>query len=150
MARCHVARLPCPSVSGICAKMRRLFLALPLVMWPAAADAQPRPPLQDGSALNIGLNCQWQQRCIKDQQRAMKRALKFVRKEQPPVWRVQLCNRNAGRQRYRVDWVGFDNCIRNTVLRPIPASAIVIKAAPRPTRKRARRLTETSGAAPSA
>jgi hypothetical protein len=117
--------------------MRRLFLALPLLLWPAAAGAQSRAPLQDPSALNIGLNCQWQQRCIKDQQRAMKRALKFVRKEQPPVWRVELCNRNAGRQRYRVDWVGFDNCIRNTVLRPIPARIIVVK-------RRPRRLTESA------
>jgi hypothetical protein len=126
--------------------MRRLCFALPLLLWPAAADAQPRAPLQDPSVLNIGLNCQWQQRCIKDQQRAMKRALKFVRKEQPPVWRVELCNRNAGRQRYRVDWIGFDNCIRNTVLRPIPARIMVIKKRPRRQTRSAPQLTRTPSA----
>ena len=28
----------------------------------------------------------------------------------------QLCNRNAGRGGYRVDWVGFEHCIRNSGL----------------------------------
>jgi hypothetical protein len=113
-----------------------------------ATVAEARPPLADPIALNIGINCQWQQRCMKTQSKAMKRALKFVKKEQPPLWRVQLCNRNAGRQRLRVDWVGFDNCIRNTVLRPIPARAA--KPAPRISRKKVRRLTENAPPAPAA
>jgi hypothetical protein len=50
----------------------------------------------------------------------MKRALKYVRSERPPVWRIQLCNRNAKRGRNRVDWIGFNNCIRNESLRPTP------------------------------
>lgn len=127
--------------------MRRLLLALPLLLWAGAAHPQPKPPLYDPTSLNIGLNCQWQQRCIKDQQRAMKRALKFVRKGQAPLWRVQLCNRNAGRQRFRVDWVGFDNCIRNSVLRPLPARAIkvparAVRVPARAARKPARRISE--------
>jgi hypothetical protein len=100
-----------------------------LMLAPAAAEAQPRAPLQDAVALNIGLNCQWQQGCMTKQQRAMKKALKYVQKYRPAAWRVQLCNRNAGRKRYRVDWVGFDNCIRNAALRPLP---------PRPLKRRSR------------
>ncbi len=72
----------------------------------------------DPVALNIGVNCQWQSRCMADQRRAMNRALSFVAATRPPQWRVQLCNRNAGRGGYRVDWVGFDHCIRNSLLRP--------------------------------
>ena len=111
-----------------------LFLFLGAFALPAAASA----PLADPVALNIGISCQWQQRCIKDQKKAMKRALKYVSKNRPPLWRVQLCNRNAARQRSRVDWVGFDNCIRNSVLRPVaPARAV---------RKKAKRLPEAGGA----
>lgn len=82
--------------------------------------ARGAAPITDASALNIGLNCQWQQRCIREHQGAKKRALKYVQKYKPPAWRVQLCNRNAGRGRLRVDWVGFDHCIRNQALRPPP------------------------------
>ena len=115
---------------------------LGLCAFVTATAADARPPLGDPIALNIGINCQWQQGCMKAQSKAMKRALKYVKKTQPPPWRVQLCNRNAGRQRLRVDWVGFDNCIRNTVLRPIPARAA--KPVPRVSRKRIRRLTQTA------
>jgi hypothetical protein len=113
-----------------------------------AAPLRATPPLHDTTALNIGLNCQWQQRCITTQTRAMQRSLKFVRKYQPPVWRVQLCNRNAARQRYRVDWIGFDNCIRNAVLSPLPARAFKVPAsAPR---KRVKRLTQSAPPPPPA
>ena len=95
----------------------------------APVPAVARPPLADPVTLNIGINCQWQQQCIKSQTKAMKRSLKYVKQAQPPLWRVQMCNRNAGRQRLRVDWVGFDNCIRNTVLRPLPAK--LVKSSPR-------------------
>jgi hypothetical protein len=117
-----------------------------------ACPGEARPPLGDPVTLNIGINCQWQQSCMKTQSKAMKRALKYVKKTEPPLWRLQLCNRNAGRQRLRVDWVGFDNCIRNTVLRPIPAR--VLKPATskpaRAARKKARRLTENAAPAPAA
>ena len=48
-----------------------LFLFLGVTAPPAGASA----PLADPVALNIGISCQWQQRCIKDQTQAMKRAL---------------------------------------------------------------------------
>ena len=51
------------------------------------------------------------------QLRAMDRALDYVSKRRPRPEAVQLCNRNAARKHYRVDWVGFDNCIRNWKLR---------------------------------
>ena len=85
-----------------------------------ASPGQARAPLHDPVALNIGLNCQWQAKCIRTQQKAMKRALKYVKAKRPPTWRIHLCNQNASRKRSRVDWIGFDNCIRNAALRPPP------------------------------
>ena len=86
--------------------------------------AQARPPIYNPVTLNIGLNCQWQQRCMVQQERAMKRSLEFVRKARPASWRIHQCNRNASRSRYRVDWVGFDNCIRNASLRQAPQNSL--------------------------
>ena len=94
--------------------MGQVGLAALLLALSAPAAAAP---LHDSVSLNIGLNCQWQPRCIHQQRSAMKRALTYVRKAQPAAWRIHQCNRNAARRRYRVDWVGFDNCIRNTSLR---------------------------------
>ena len=81
-------------------------------------------PLADPVSLNIGLSCQWQQRCMSKQKKAMKRALKYVRKEQLPSWRIEMCNRNASKSRSRVDWIGFNNCVRNFELRPQPARPV--------------------------
>jgi hypothetical protein len=93
-------------------------------LFAAAGAAARRPaPLRDSVSLNIGINCQWRQRCMTQQQKAMQRALGFVRTQRLPPWRVQLCNRNASRGRNRVDWIGFDNCIRNAALRPPPRPA---------------------------
>ena len=89
-----------------------------LLMLPFAARADARPILYDAVALNIGVNCQWQSRCMSQQRSAMKRSLGYVSSARPPHWRVQMCNRNAGRGGYRVDWIGFDHCIRNAGLRP--------------------------------
>jgi len=89
-----------------------------------AAPAAAAAPLRDPVVLNIGLNCQWQQRCIAQQHHAMKRALSYVSKKQPAAWRVQQCNRNAARKRNRVDWVGFDNCIRNATLKQTPRAPL--------------------------
>jgi hypothetical protein len=108
-------------MTGSRAMTRVALLAFLLALsGPAAAAAAA--PLHDTVSLNIGLNCQWQQRCIEQQYQAMKRALAYVRKAQPASWRIQQCNRNAARRRNRVDWVGFDNCIRNMMLRA-PARA---------------------------
>ena len=96
--------------------MKWIFAFLSLGLAAAALAAQARVPLYDSIGLNIGINCQWQPKCMRDQQRAMKRGLDYVNKRKPPAWRVHLCNRNASRGRDRVDWVGFDNCIRNAAL----------------------------------
>src|SRR5215213_5289418 len=82
----------------------------------AEARANSPPPLYDPVFLNIGFVCRWEARCMDRQDDAMRRALKYVRKKNPPTWRVQLCNRNARRKGQRVDWVGFEHCIRNEVL----------------------------------
>lgn len=97
--------------------MRWVLIILLFGAGTAARAAPARAPLYDSARLNIGLNCQWQRQCIVRQQQAMYRALSYVRQRQPPVWRVHLCNRNASRAQFRVDWIGFDNCIRNAALR---------------------------------
>jgi len=99
------------------ARLLSIFGLLAATSGPAPAAA----PITDPSALNIGLNCQWQLRCIREHQGAKNRALKYVQKYKPPAWRIQLCNRNAGRGRLRIDWVGFNHCIRNAALRPPPS-----------------------------
>ena len=70
-------------------------------------------PLYDSIRLNIGLNCRWERTCIAAQTRAMNRALSYVKARHPSQPLLHLCNRNAKRSRYRVDWIGFENCIRN-------------------------------------
>ena len=100
-----------------------LFAAV-LMSWAAAASARSPAPLYDPVSLNIGLSCEWQSQCITDQTKAMKRSLSYVRNRQPPPWRIQACNKNASRKHFRVDWVGFDNCIRNAAVRPLPARTI--------------------------
>ena len=79
-------------------------------------------PIYDTAALNIGINCQWQMRCMSAQRHAMKHSLKYVAKYRPPPSRLAQCNRNASRERggTRVDWVGFNNCVRNAAIVYIP------------------------------
>ena len=99
---------------------RRILFGFMIGALTAAAHSRGGPPINDSVGLNIGLNCQWQRKCMSEQDKAMKRALDYVRKEQPPSWRVHLCNRNASIGRYRVDWIGFNNCIRNTSIKEPP------------------------------
>lgn len=73
-------------------------------------------PIYDSVRLNIGLNCRWERQCIAAQTHAMHRALSYVTARRPSHSLIHLCNRNAKRSRFRVDWVGFDNCIRNPLL----------------------------------
>jgi hypothetical protein len=103
------------------AAMERILMAALLAAIGFSASSARTSVLHDPVALNIGINCQWQSRCIAQQRSAMKRALGFVAKARPPQWRIQLCNRNASRGGNRVDWLGFDHCIRNSRLRE-PAS----------------------------
>lgn len=97
------------------AQRRLQMLALVALVVSAAASAQVRrahPVIQ-----NIGTLCKWQKACIAKQQHSMQRALSYVAVNRPASWRVHLCNRNASRARNKVDWVGFDACIRNKKLK---------------------------------
>jgi len=47
----------------------------------------------------------------------MKRALSYVATHRPPRRQIQLCNRNARRGGNRVDWIGYEHCIRNPRLK---------------------------------
>jgi hypothetical protein len=119
--------------------MRTTLAAAALVILVSAALAAGRsraqPPLYDPVFLNIGFACHWDRRCMDRQDDARKHALKFVRKKNPPLWRVQQCNRNAGRRGNRVDWIGFNHCIRN--------SALLISAPqPRPRKRRSQVIAE--------
>lgn len=87
-----------------------------LLLSPASAAFAGTVPIYDPTTLNIGINCQWQRKCMMAQQRAMKRALGYVNAKHPPHPLIQQCNRNARRSPSRIDWVGFDNCIRNASL----------------------------------
>jgi hypothetical protein len=82
-----------------------------------AAAAARRPPLRDPVLIRIGVLCRWERSCIARQQSAMASALRYVNRKSPPTARIHACNRNASRGLDRVDWVGFDNCIRNPRVR---------------------------------
>ena len=115
--------------------VRGTVIAGAMLFCAAATSARSAAPLYDPVSLNIGLNCQWQQRCIREQTKAMRHALKYVKNKRPPSWRIQACNKNASRRSLRVDWIGFNNCIRNASVPPVPQ---------RPIRKRTRPLTEST------
>jgi hypothetical protein len=83
----------------------------------AESQARAQPPLRNPALLNIGFVCRWQSRCIQVQEKAMVRSLRHMRSYPPATWKVQMCNRNAARNGTRKDWVGFENCLRNTALR---------------------------------
>ncbi len=134
----HLSSLSKPAAPIGYALVRPLAVLLSCVAFPAAAYA----PLLDPVALNIGLACQWQPQCMAGQKRAMKKSLKYVGKYHPPQWRIHLCNHNAARSLLRVDWIGFDHCVRNEVLSPPPPPRPVVKASAK--RKQARPLKHLS------
>ena len=98
--------------------MKWILATAAMAVLSAPSVATQRPMLYDPVALNIGINCAWQQRCMARQRRAMNSALEYVARRHLPHRRVQQCNRNASRGGVSMDWVGFDHCIRNTKLRP--------------------------------
>ena len=109
----------CPSYVPMSshAPVNGALAAFLIVLSSGAVAAERHAPLYDSVRLNIGLNCRWEQRCIAAQTKAMNKALAYVRSNRPPQARIHLCNRNASRSRSRIDWVGFNNCIRNSSLR---------------------------------
>ncbi len=95
----------------------QLTLLLILLSSASAGDGPHRPLLNNPALVNIGYVCRWERRCMRSQEQAMNRALKYVRKYRPQAWKIGLCTRNAVRARRRVDWIGFNNCIQNPRLR---------------------------------
>lgn len=110
--------------------VRGLLALAALALMAAASESGAVAPLYDPVSLNIGINCQWQQSCQRKQMKAMDKARKYIAATNPPLWRIHLCNRNARRATARIDWVGFNGCIRNAQLSPPPP--------PPPVRHRAR------------
>ena len=96
--------------------MGRKVAAALIALIALGADGHAAAPLFDPVTLNIGINCQWQQRCERRQLKAMARARDFIAKKHPPLWQIHLCNRNARRGPSRIDWVGFNACVRNARL----------------------------------
>ena len=94
-------------------KVAPFAVAIALAGYPAVTEAKV-PPLRDPVFMNIGFVCQWQESCMGKQKRAMKRALAYTNKANPPAWKIHLCNRRAVQRRSgRVDWISYNNCIRN-------------------------------------
>jgi hypothetical protein len=91
-----------------------------LALAACAQQARAAAPLYDPVILNIGINCQWQQHCERKQRDSMKDAARFIAARHPPLWKIHLCNRNARRGSARIDWVGFNSCIRNGSLEEPP------------------------------
>ena len=101
--------------------MKLPLVGFAMLLFVSGSAAAKLPPLRDPVFLNIGFVCQWQDDCIEQQQSAMKHALKYVDRFEPPRWKIEQCNRNASRARDRVDWIGYNHCIRNPKLKHSPA-----------------------------
>ena len=93
--------------------IRLLWGLSALALAACAYSARAAAPLYDPVILNIGINCKWQERCERQQRDAMSDAAKYIAAKHPPLATIHLCNRNARRGTARVDWVGFNRCIRN-------------------------------------
>ena len=93
--------------------IRLLWTLAAIALAACAFEARAVAPLYDPVILNIGINCQWQERCERQQRKAMSDAARFIAAKHPPLSVIHQCNRNARRGTARVDWVGFNRCIRN-------------------------------------
>ena len=98
-------------------RVRVGLVALALIV-AESPEARAAAPLYDPVMLNIGINCQWQQSCEKRQLKALDAARRYIAAKHPPLAHIHLCNRNARRGAARLDWVGFNACIRNSRLAP--------------------------------
>ena len=97
--------------------MSLTVVLIAVALWSSNAELRRSPPLVNPVLLNMGFVCKWQDKCIKRQQRAMTRSLRYLKVHSIPSWRVRVCNRSASRGGTRKDWVGFNNCIRNPEIR---------------------------------
>ena len=77
--------------------IRFVFVGVGLFVVDAASPARP-PLFNDPVRLNIGYVCGWQVACIDRQTVAMRKALNYVKRYNPPKWKIQQCNRNASRR----------------------------------------------------
>ena len=103
--------------------MKLSLVGVAIAVAAAAPAAGKTPPLRDPVFLNIGFVCQWQDECIEKQKRAMKKALAYTKKYDPPSWKIHLCNRRAVQRRSgRIDWISYNNCIRSPAVQPAAAS----------------------------
>lgn len=100
------------------AAMGRKLAIAAFALLASPVEGHTLAPLYDPVVLNVGINCQWQRTCERRQMNAMNDARLFIARAHPPLWRIHLCNRNAARSPTRIDWVGFDSCVRNSTLRP--------------------------------
>ena len=108
----------------------RLFLAasalLVLGLQPTIAEADPVRCQTTYVKQLLRLKkkfVQLQNRCIDKQKRAMKKALAYTKKYDPPAWKIHLCNRRAVQRRSgRIDWISYYNCIRNPAVQRSTAS----------------------------
>lgn len=97
---------------------RWVLLTAAFGTWIVSTDASARTRQAHPVIQNIGGLCGWRKQCMALQQRSMQSALSFVASSRRlPMWRVHLCNRNASRASNKIDWVGFDACIRNKKLK---------------------------------
>lgn len=101
----------------IAAGMKRTGLALVVLLLCAPEPAEGRSGVHP-VLRNIASLCRGQPACVARQQYAMRQAMTFMVQKKPAVRKVELCNRNAARSRQRVDWIGFNNCIRNPRVGP--------------------------------
>ena len=99
------------------------WAVIAMLGWSAAGAAVPtRVGVIHPVVRNINLLCKSQSSCTQRQWRAMQNAFAFMREKRPPVWKIEQCNRNAAKQRSRIDWIGFNNCIRNPKIKAPIAS----------------------------
>ncbi len=103
--------MPIPEAMG-----RKVAIAA-FALLASPVEGHALAPLYDPVVLNVGINCQWQRTCERRQLNAMNDSRRFIARAHPPLWRIHLCNRNAARSATRIDWVGFNSCIRNPGLR---------------------------------
>jgi hypothetical protein len=115
----RIFELPSPGADASFPSMGGKAL-LGLALLASSGGARALAPIHDPVALNVGINCQWHRSCERRQFRALGDARQYIARAHPPLWRIHLCNRNAARSASRIDWVGFDNCIRNTRLKRPP------------------------------
>ena len=112
--------MPLSKANVTLARMGRKLACAALTLVACASRGHAFAPIYDPVKLNIGISCQWQLSCERRQLAAMSQAHSFIAHQHPPLWRIHLCNRNARRAPTRLDWVGFNDCIRNRKLRRPP------------------------------